>query len=288
MTESPNRISDSFEKGFLNTPLEKQIANCDHYELAPLFQRLLSDHQPILEAGCGSGRWVAWFVQRGWSATGIDWSEALCERARRAVPGGTFVPGDMRKMPFDDSSFGSIVSLGAVEHDAEGPMSALKEYLRVLRPGGIAIVTVPHLGPVRRVNRWVKGVLRPLYYAIRERFRPQNPLSDYRRRRVAQAGTRAEWAVDLMRDSEGGWAFFQYNFTPVQLRGFLEKVGFEITEEFVDFKDEGILHNFGRLAGTYDFQSSRVRLSPIGRALKVLIPVNVVGHMVCCVARKPL
>ena len=288
MTELPNKISDSFEKGFLNTPLEKQIANCDHYELTPLFQRLLGDHQPILEAGCGSGRWVAWFVGRGWAATGIDWSEALCVRARQAVHGGTFVSGDMRKMPFDDALFGSIVSLGAVEHDAEGPALALKEYLRVLRPGGIAIVTVPHLGPVRRANRWAKALLRPLYSAIRRRFQPQKLLLDSRRRRIAQAGTRPEWAADLMRDSEGGWAFFQYNFTSVQLRGFLENAGFEIVEQFVDFKDEGVFHNFGRLAGAYDFNNSRVRFSPLGRALKALLPVNLVGHMICCVARKPL
>ena len=287
MTEAPNRISDSFEKGFLNTPLEKQIANCDHYELAPLFQRLLGDHQPILEAGCGSGRWVAWFIQRGWLATGIDWSEALCRRARQTVPGGTFVPGDMRHMPFDDHAFGAIVSLGAVEHDVEGPVAALTEYLRVLRPGGIAIITVPHLGPVRRVNRGVKAVLRPLYLAIRQRFRLQNYLLEYRRRRVAQAETHPEWAADLMRDAEGGWTFFQYNFTSVQLRGFVEKVGFEMVEEFVDFKDEGILHNFGRAAGTYDFQSSRVQLSSLGRVLKALLPQDVVGHMLCCVARKP-
>jgi SAM-dependent methyltransferase len=288
MSTSENQISNAFEQSFLRTALEQQIANCDHYELTPLFLRVLGDHQPILEAGSGSGRWVAWFVKQGWSATGIDWSEALCERARHAVPGGVFVAGDMRKMPFGEASFGSIVSLGAIEHDAEGPSVALKEYLRVLRPGGIAIVTVPHLGPVRKLNRWVKGVLRPLYSVIRQRFHLQDALLDCRRRRVAQAGTRPEWAADLMRDSESGWSFFQYNFTLVQLRGFLENAGFEIAENFVDFRDEGILHNFGRLAGTYDFQSSRVRLSPIGRVLKVLLPVNAVGHMVCCVARKPL
>lgn len=283
-----NPISDAFEQGFLQTSLEKQIRNCDHYELAPLFRKLLGSSQPILEAGCGSGRWVAWFMQQGWQASGIDWSEALCARARQAVPGGTFVSGDMRKMPFEDSSFGSIVSLGAVEHDAAGPAVALKEYLRVLRPGGIAIVTVPHLGPVRKLTCWVKGVLRPLHAAVRQRFRLQRIVQDSRGRRVAQAGTHPGWAVDLMRDSEGGWTFFQYNFARSQLRGFLESAGFEVAEEFVDFKDEGILHNFGRLAGTYDFKNSHVRFSLFGRAVKALIPANLVGHMICCVARKPL
>jgi len=67
------------------------------------------------------------------------------------------VTGDMRDMPFDDGEFGAIVSLGAVEHSGEGPMCSLHEFRRVLRPGGIAIITVPFLGPVRKWSRFVNA-----------------------------------------------------------------------------------------------------------------------------------
>lgn len=280
--EKANPISDAFEKGFLNFPIERQIANCDHYELAPLFRRLLGDHQPVLEAGCGSGRWVAWMMKQGWEAVGIDWSEALCERVRQAVPGGTFVAGDMRAMPFEDESFGSIVSLGSVEHAEEGPLAALREYRRVLRPGGVAIITVPYLSPARRVMRMIKGVLRPAFYVLSSRFDMTKAGDILRNLRTVQRALPARWAADLLRDGDQ-WSFFQYNFTRRQMRGFLDEAGFERVEEFVGFKDEGVLHNFGRLAGTYDFEVSRVRFSPLGRAPKALIPINLVGHMLCCV-----
>jgi SAM-dependent methyltransferase len=133
------------EEQFMAHGLEKQVSHCDHYERANYFTKFLPEHQPILEAGCGSGRWVAWFVKNGWSAAGLDWSETLCDRARRAIPGARFEVGDMRDMPFDDGEFGAIVSLGAVDHTPEGPMGSLKEYYRVLRQGGIAIISVPYL-----------------------------------------------------------------------------------------------------------------------------------------------
>lgn len=83
----------------------------------------------------------------------MDWSEALCARARAAIPNGRFEAGDMRSMPYEDNEFGSIVSLGAIEHTIEGPYDSLREYARVLRPDGIAIITVPSWSAVRKITR---------------------------------------------------------------------------------------------------------------------------------------
>jgi SAM-dependent methyltransferase len=260
------KIGGLFETGFFDRPLEVQVRNCDHYELVPLFREWLPHHQPILEAGSGSGRWVAWFVRQGWEATGLDWSESLCARARKEVPGGKFVAGDMREMPFEDGVFGSIVSLGAIEHASEGPSRSLCEYRRVMREDGMAVITVPFLGPVRRIRRAVGRLLN-------------------RSRAVAQAQddrVRDEWAPDFL-ISEDGIAFFQYNFTRQQMRRFLNEAGFTVIREFVDFADEGILHNFGKLAGRYDRENSRVRFSLPGRLLRAVIPSRWVGHMLCYV-----
>ncbi|MEI6704513.1 MAG: class I SAM-dependent methyltransferase, partial [Deltaproteobacteria bacterium] len=86
-----NPIKDKFESVFISSPLAEQIAHCNHYELAPLFKTYLPGHEPILEAGCGSGRWVAWFMQQGWQAVGLDWSAELCERAGKEIPQGRFI-----------------------------------------------------------------------------------------------------------------------------------------------------------------------------------------------------
>jgi hypothetical protein len=69
---SKNYISDGFETTFLKIPLDEQLKHCDSDELVPLFKRYLPCNQPILEAGSGSGRWVAWFMKNGWHSVGLD------------------------------------------------------------------------------------------------------------------------------------------------------------------------------------------------------------------------
>jgi len=261
----------AFEKGFMSRSLEIQVAHCDNYELAGYFRKWLPQHQPILEAGCASGRWVGWFVKNGWRASGLDWSEACCERARHAIPDARFVAGDMRNMPFDDSGFGAIVSLGAMEHSPEGPMQFLKEYHRVLRAGGIALITVPYLGLARRAKRLFRA---PRTTLVRNSLlrRLLGKRVGSRTIRQARRETLPGYAADFI-NTERGWEFYQYNLSKPQMQAFLQDAGFEIIEEFVAIGDEGILHNFGRLSGVYDCDRAKVSFSLIGKVLRSVLSV---------------
>jgi ubiquinone/menaquinone biosynthesis C-methylase UbiE len=284
VTDTTKSVSDNFEEGFLKIDLNVQIGNCDKYELAPLFERLLPGNQPILEAGCGSGRWVAWFKNHEWEAAGLDWSESLCDRAREVIR-ARFEAGDMREMPFEDGEFGSIVALGSVEHVPEGPWVILREFQRVLRSNGIAIITVPYNGPVRKICRSLCSPSQRLKRnpILRQIMRKQGCLG--KTFKEAKIETVSRWASDYV-CTEQGWDFFQYHFTKDQMRMFIERSGFEILEEFIGFGDEGVLHNFGRLAGVYDYKQACVRFSSMGKTLRHLIPVNLMGHMLCYVIRR--
>lgn len=280
------KVSDIFEESFLIRDLKTQIANCDKYELVPLFGRCLPENQPILEAGCGSGRWVAWFNNHGWKAVGLDWSQACCERARNYIPEARFEVGDMRAMPFADGEFGAIVSLGAIEHSPEGPERSLMEYSRVLRENGIAIITVPFLGQVRRFSRFIRA---PQTILVRNRLlRRLLKKRGWNGQSIAQArrDTRRGYAADFILTNDG-WEFFQYSFTKRQMKQILHECGFQIVEEFVEFGDEGILHYFGRMAGFYDYEKGRVAFTIMGRFLRAVVPLDFVGHMLCYLVRKP-
>lgn len=274
-----------FEDSFMARDLNLQIEQCDQYELANYFRKWLPEHQPILEAGCGSGRWVAWFIKNGWTAAGLDWSEACCVRARRAIPEALFEVGDMRDMPFEDSEFGAIVSLGAVEHSPEGPMRSLKEYYRVLRPDGIAIITVPYLGPVRRTLRVLNTPKTAFTQNWRLRRLLGKRLGAVRTSAEARAATVRGYTADFV-PTERGWEFYQYHFSKQQMRTFIQDAGLKIVEEFVEFGDEGILHNFGRMAGAFDYARGKVSFSPIGKLLRRSLPLDQMGHMLCYLVRK--
>jgi ubiquinone/menaquinone biosynthesis C-methylase UbiE len=280
-----NSISEAFEGGFLNVPLQTQIDHCDTYELAPLLLTLFKNAQPVLEAGCGSGHWNAWLAKNGIRSLGLDWSERLCRRAASELPWCWFTAGEMERLPLRSESLGGLMALGSIEHSAAGPMRALKEFHRVLRVGGIAIVTVPYGGWLRRTimlllnpvtvlksNRWLRRILR------------KNG-SGGRSLRDAQKGVVKSWFPRFAHDSSG-YFFYEYEFNKRQMRQFLTKSGFNVLQEFVGFGDEGILHNFGRLAAAWNTEHEVVELSIVGKLLRQAMPVSIMGHMLCCVVTK--
>ncbi len=284
-----NPVREAFTCSFLRQSLDQARAKCDRYELAPVFRLLLPGREPVLEAGCGSGRWVAWLTRLGVEAVGLDWSAALCERLRRELPGVRVVPGDLRSMPFGDDEFGAALALGSVEHVAEGPERCLGELRRVLRPGGIAVVTVPYAGRFRsamRTLRWSARLpdrVRMSPTARRILGRPwlgRTSLAEARR------GTCRAWRPRFSASSTG-WSFFEYEFDRKQMRAFVIGAGFLIVQEFVAFGDEGVFHSLGRLGGRWLEDEERVEFTPLGRFTRHCLPVDMVGHMLCYVLQVP-
>ena len=71
---------------------------------------------------------------------GVDISALALKRARQCgAPGIQYKQGVLEKLPYADSSFDTIVSFDVLEHVAGKP-AALAEMVRVLKPGGKALV----------------------------------------------------------------------------------------------------------------------------------------------------
>lgn len=108
-----------------------------------LIKRWAHPEGPILDAGCGAGEWVAFLASQGRAAQGLDYSTDLIARNRALYSDLSWDVGDVEDLPYEDSVFAAVVSWGVVEHRHHGPLPALREFARVLRVGGAAIVTVP-------------------------------------------------------------------------------------------------------------------------------------------------
>jgi SAM-dependent methyltransferase len=90
----------------------------------------------VLEVGCGSGCDLLQFAKHGAIATGVDITERHIELARQRVAGLAAVQyGSACELPFGDDSFDYVYSHG-VFHHIDTPELAVRELLRVLRPGG--------------------------------------------------------------------------------------------------------------------------------------------------------
>ncbi|HVM96414.1 MAG TPA: class I SAM-dependent methyltransferase [Candidatus Acidoferrales bacterium] len=217
---------------------------CDYETTLPVFLNSLPLGEPILDAGCGLARWVFFLRQRGFQVVGTDYAHGALVQAQRAEDSGALFTSDTQRLPIRDASLGGIISLGVVEHDPAGPVAALRELHRVLRPGGIALVAVPYNNPFRRI----------LINHLRK-FR------DWQKRR---AGLKLDFA--------------EYRFSAKELSSFLREAGFEVlsvhADDFVPPLGKGLWVDsssfFGYRIGLFDMAPGRKRweLNRRGRFLQ--------------------
>ena len=114
----------------------------------------------LLDFGCGGGRHTFEAMRRGALVTALDadpeavrgaaaWVDAmLAEDKETAEAGGQghAIVGDGLALPFPDGCFDKVVAAEVLEHVPDDA-AVLAELARVLRPGGVAAVTVPRWYP---------------------------------------------------------------------------------------------------------------------------------------------
>jgi ubiquinone/menaquinone biosynthesis C-methylase UbiE len=98
----------------------------------------------VLDVACGTGvlaRKVAGRVGSTGSVVGLDVNDGMLAVARRAAPGIEWRQGRAEALPFGDASFDAVVSqFGLMFFEDRG--AALREMMRVLRPGGRLAIAV--------------------------------------------------------------------------------------------------------------------------------------------------
>jgi ubiquinone/menaquinone biosynthesis C-methylase UbiE len=128
----------------------------------------------VLDIGCGTGHLAAELMQRGYTAWGVDLSDAMVEYAREHYNRDRFRVGDIEQIPFSDNTFDAVMCLGVMEY-LEKDEPALREMWRVLKPGGRAVITTPNIiCPFFHMDMAVlkmRVVARPLVRLFRHRLR---------------------------------------------------------------------------------------------------------------------
>jgi SAM-dependent methyltransferase len=129
----------------------KHIRSADRFVLAET-QRHVPHGGKVLDAGCGPARTVWGLHHAGYEAFGADFAPATVRAVNKIAPELSVVEADVRNLPFADGFFDAVWSLGVIEHFPEGYRSIIDEMQRVTKPGGIALVTVPSMSPLRRLR----------------------------------------------------------------------------------------------------------------------------------------
>ncbi len=98
----------------------------------------------ILEAGSGLSAVVIWLRRRGYNVVGLDYAVNALRVSRQYDPSLPLVAGDIHKLPHADNSIGAYLSFGVLEHFEHGMLPGLQEAYRVLKPGGVLVLTIPY------------------------------------------------------------------------------------------------------------------------------------------------
>ncbi len=134
-----------------------------------------------LDAGCGSGYFARLLAARGVHVTGVDASAPMIEAAKLAnrtdISGllNFVVIRDVVRLPFADDSFAGCLCLSVLEYVDE-PYESLNELARVIKPGGVLVLSVPcYYSAVRFIQQFllripVNRIVRKLQYKDLSRY----------------------------------------------------------------------------------------------------------------------
>jgi len=132
------------------------------------FMEMLQKGARILDVGCGTGIKTAVLMGKGFSVTGVDFSEKMIEIARRNVPEAKFEVWDLMDLGKMEQKFDAVFAQAVLLHIPKRDIpAALRILAGRLVPGGYLYVAVKE----RRTNEGEEEVVKENDYGYEyERF----------------------------------------------------------------------------------------------------------------------
>ena len=140
-------------------------------------EELLASEKPgrLLDVGCGTGPMAPAFLQRGWEFHGLDIAPKMIEHARHRFAGDPrtkFYVGKIEQANFGSNYFDAVIAMGLLEYLNNTELAAaMKEMARVLKPGGVMVISVIQPRSLDSVMRRLLALptryLKPIYMKLR-------------------------------------------------------------------------------------------------------------------------
>jgi ubiquinone/menaquinone biosynthesis C-methylase UbiE/uncharacterized protein YbaR (Trm112 family) len=183
----------------------------------------------VLDAGCGSGRFLAKLPAQT-PSIGLDASLNLLRIARRKGRGQFHVCAELEHLPFQDSQFGTVISCRVLQHLVE-QRKAVHEICRVASNDGLVVLELYNQWNLKTVYKNIRmSRYRKLFnFPFRLIFRSMSPFDDWgltydhynnwfeTKRWLRESG------MGQFRGRGLGFGYHKYLFNPLYINAFLEK-----------------------------------------------------------------
>ena len=146
--------------------LQEWFGGIDIYLFDQLLKGRMVPGMRVLDAGCGSGRNLVYFLRSGYEVFAVDESDQAIERLRQLsarlapnLPQENFKVGPVETMRFEEAKFDVVLS-SAVLHfarDDQHWMAMVEAMWRVLKPGGIFFARLASTIGIENQVRLIEG-----------------------------------------------------------------------------------------------------------------------------------
>jgi ubiquinone/menaquinone biosynthesis C-methylase UbiE len=183
-------------KRWADIPPDQPMENVDAYPLKYAAMTVKNDGGKILEAGCGAGRIVRHYHDRGFDILGIDFVSVAVEKLKAMDSNLQVEVGDVTKLQFSDFAFKYVLAFGLYHNLEHGLEQAIAETYRVLESGGLVCASFRADNIQTRLTDW---------------------LADSKKKGGADGGQRSFHKMNLMRK---------------EFVSFFERAGFKVESVF--------------------------------------------------------
>ena len=142
--DDPTQDYDGFIGHGVNSEIEKELWGNEILHLLRYIQ-----NPKILDIGSGTGFLALLLARMGCEITAVDWSMTMMQKAKEKAKAAQipiqFKVQDAEDLTFQDASFDAVVSR-LVLWSLSNPSNAVREWVRVTKPGGFVITDIPRIG----------------------------------------------------------------------------------------------------------------------------------------------
>jgi SAM-dependent methyltransferase len=148
-------VAEPYAEHFAAELSQKPLDRCLIDAFAGQVRQSGDGHPVVADLGCGPGHTIGYLRDLGLPVVGIDLSPRMLAQARARYPGLDVREGSILDLAADDESWAGVLSLYSVIHlPPEVLPLALREFHRVLRPGGVLLLGF-HVGDQRvHLDTW--------------------------------------------------------------------------------------------------------------------------------------
>lgn len=146
---------DYWAKRWADIPADSPMENANVYPLKYSELTVKDKSGKILEAGCGAGRILRHYHNRGYDIKGFDFIDVAVEKLKNADQTLQVEVGDITNMAYADQSYKYLLAFGLYHNLEHGLEKAVAETYRVLENGGVVCASFRADNIQTRLTDWL-------------------------------------------------------------------------------------------------------------------------------------